>query len=111
MNYKLLSVALAFLYIGIATSCSQPAPDLRYQIEVDKPLQTMEHFGASDAWSMHILGLWPQEKQNQIADWLFSTENRKESACLFGVSMSVQVVPSREKPVRSVLRGCVPNAS
>ena len=73
MNYKLLSVALAFLYIGIATSCSQPAPDLRYQIEVDKPLQTMEHFGASDAWSMHILGLWPQEKQNQIADWLFST--------------------------------------
>ena len=35
----------------------------------------MEHFGASDAWSMHILGLWPQEKQNQIADWLFSTEN------------------------------------
>ena len=59
----------------MAGGCSQPAPDLRYQIEVDKPLQTMEHFGASDAWSMHILGLWPQEKQNQIADWLFSTEN------------------------------------
>ena len=75
MNYKLLSVALAFLYIGMVGGCSQPAPDLRYQIEVDKPLQTMEHFGASDAWSMHILGLWPQEKQNQIADWLFSTEN------------------------------------
>ena len=67
MNYKLLSVALAFLYIGIATSCSQPAPDLRYQIEVDKPLQTMEHFGASDAWSMHILGLWPQEKHSRLA--------------------------------------------
>ena len=57
MNYKLLSVALAFLYIGMVGGCSQPAPDLRYQIEVDKPLQTMEHFGASDAWSMHILGL------------------------------------------------------
>ena len=49
MNYKLLSVALAFLYIGMVGGCSQPAPDLRYQIEVDKPLQTMEHFGASDA--------------------------------------------------------------
>ena len=58
MNYKLLSVALAFLYIGMVGGCSQPAPDLRYQIEVDKPLQTMEHFGASDAWSMHILGLY-----------------------------------------------------
>lgn len=44
MNYKLLSVALAFLYIGMVGGCSQPAPDLRYQIEVDKPLQTMEHF-------------------------------------------------------------------
>ena len=101
MNYKLLSVALAFLYIGMVGGCSQPAPDLRYQIEVDKPLQTMEHFGASDAWSMHILGLWPQEKQNQIADWLFSTENDANG--------KPKVVPSRGKPVRSVLRGCVPN--
>ena len=65
----------AVSYTHLYTHLSQPAPDLRYQIEVDKPLQTMEHFGASDAWSMHILGLWPQEKQNQIADWLFSTEN------------------------------------
>lgn len=115
MNYKLLSVALAFLYIGMVGGCSQPAPDLRYQIEVDKPLQTMEHFGASDAWSMHILGLWAQEKQNQIATGCSAQrtmrmENRKESACLFGVSTLVQVVPSKEKPVRSVLRGCVPNA-
>ena len=31
MNYKLLSVALAFLYIGMTGGCSQPAPDLRYQ--------------------------------------------------------------------------------
>lgn len=75
MKGKVFLAVLGFLYIGMAGGCSQPAPDLRYQIEVDKPLQTMEHFGASDAWSMHILGLWPQEKQNQIADWLFSTEN------------------------------------
>ena len=75
MKSKSLITIIAICCMSIATSCSQPAPDLRYQIEVDKPLQTMEHFGASDAWSMHILGLWPQEKQNQIADWLFSTEN------------------------------------
>ena len=35
----------------------------------------MAYFSASDAWSMQFIGLWPQEKQNQIADWLFSTEN------------------------------------
>lgn len=67
--------AFGFLYMGIVGGCSQPVPDLCYQIEVDKPLQTMDYFGASDAWSMQFIGLWPQEKQNQIADWLFSTEN------------------------------------
>ncbi len=53
-------------------------PVTRYRIETDKACQKMEHFGASDAWSMQYLGLWPQAKQEQIADWLFSTENDKE---------------------------------
>ncbi len=35
----------------------------------------MAYFSASDAWSMQFIGLWPEEKQNQVADWLFSTEN------------------------------------
>ncbi len=35
-------------------------------------LQTMDGFGASDAWSMQTMGLWPEEKQTQAADWLFS---------------------------------------
>ncbi|WP_455584333.1 glycoside hydrolase [Bacteroides sp.] len=47
----------------------------KYRIETAKCHQTMKYFGASDAWTMQYLGLWPQEKQNQIADWLFSTEN------------------------------------
>lgn len=68
-------ISFGFLYMGIVGGCSQPVPDLCYQIEVDKPLQTMDYFGASDAWSMQFIGLWPQEKQNQIADWLFSMEN------------------------------------
>ena len=37
----------------------------------------MDYFGASDCWSMQFIGLWPQEKQNQVADWLFSTENHE----------------------------------
>lgn len=56
-----------------ATLCAQQAA--RFEIVPDRPLQVMEHFSASDAWSMHILGKWPQEKQRQVADWLFSTEN------------------------------------
>ena len=45
-------------------------------IDTKHPQQTIEHFGASDAWSMQNIGLWPEEEaQKQIADWLFSTEN------------------------------------
>lgn len=47
----------------------------RYVVRTDSPEQTMLHFGASDAWSMQFVGLWPDAQQQQIADWLFSTEN------------------------------------
>lgn len=47
----------------------------RYQVNTSQPRQVVEHFGASDAWSMQYIGLWPEEQRNQIADWLFSTEN------------------------------------
>lgn len=50
---------------------------IHYQLETAQPKQTMDYFSASDAWSMQFIGLWPQEKQNQVADWLFSTENDK----------------------------------
>ena len=40
-----------------------------------KPRQTILHFGASDAWSMQDIGLWPDESQQaQVADWLFSLD-------------------------------------
>lgn len=73
----MLLAALGFFSIaGMAGGCSsRPAPDINFQIETDKPCQTMAYFGASDAWSMQFIGLWPQEKQNQVADWLFSTGN------------------------------------
>lgn len=36
--------------------------------------QTIEHFGASDAWSCQFVGQWPDAKRNAIADLLFSRE-------------------------------------
>lgn len=36
--------------------------------------QTIDNFSASDGWSMQFIGLWPDAKQNKMADWLFSTE-------------------------------------
>lgn len=42
-------------------------------INTDNVLQTMDGFGASDAWRCQFIGKnWPEEKKNAIADLLFS---------------------------------------
>ena len=45
------------------------------KINLNQELQTMEGFGASDAWRTQFVGKnWPIEKRNAIADLLFSKE-------------------------------------
>ncbi|MDD3036832.1 glycoside hydrolase family 30 protein [Bacteroides sp.] len=72
MKMRLLVTSIGIWLMNM-TAGAQPA--ISFQIETSKPCQVIEHFGASDAWSMQFIGLWPQEKQDQVADWLFSTEN------------------------------------
>jgi len=44
-------------------------------INMEANLQTMESFGASDAWQCNFIGKnWPSDKKNKIADLLFSKE-------------------------------------
>jgi O-glycosyl hydrolase len=44
-------------------------------VNLDMNLQTMENFGASDAWQSNFIGKnWPVDKKNYIADLLFSRE-------------------------------------
>jgi hypothetical protein len=44
-------------------------------INLEANLQTMESFGASDAWQCNFIGRnWPSDKKNQIADLLFSND-------------------------------------
>mgnify|MGYP000145220445 CR=1 FL=1 len=46
MKGKKILAALGFFSIaGVAGGCSQPAPEIRYQIETDQPCQTMAYFG------------------------------------------------------------------
>ncbi len=37
--------------------------------------QTIDGFGASDAWSFWQIGEWEDSLQTKVADWLFSSEN------------------------------------
>ena len=60
-----------------------------YTIQVDNPRQTIQHFGASDAWSMQSIGTWPEEQeQAKIADWLFSMETDAQGQPL-GIGLSL----------------------
>ncbi len=44
------------------------------EIDYKKPAQTIEGFGASDAWTCQFAGLWPDAEKNKMADLLFSTK-------------------------------------
>lgn len=46
-----------------------------FTVLTGQPRQTIDHFGASDAWSMQAIGTWPDvAEQTRIADWLFSLD-------------------------------------
>lgn len=78
------SLFFSLLFFFAAASWAQT-----FSIDTQHPQQTIEHFGASDAWSMPSIGLWPEEDaQKQIADWLFSTECDKNGQPL-GIGLSL----------------------
>lgn len=90
---KLLLITLGCLF---TTSCAdrQKTEDKttvstvkEYRI-TEQELQTMDGFGASDAWSMQTMGLWQEDKRNQVADWLFSMEN-DENGQPKGIGLSI----------------------
>jgi len=44
--------------------------------DTQKTFQTMHSFGASDCWSMAMIGkYYPESKKKQISEWLFSQES------------------------------------
>ena len=69
---RLLLGAFAFFAGG---GLADAQTGVTHIIRKDSPCQTIRHFGASDAWSMQTIGLWPDTTaQVQIADWLFSLD-------------------------------------
>jgi O-glycosyl hydrolase len=86
MDFQTISVrnnwSLWFLILVSALSaCNKNAPGVQNTkvnntvvIDVNDRKQTIRNFGASDAWTCQFVGLWPDAKRNQVADWLFSME-------------------------------------
>jgi len=69
-SYKLLT-----LFIFALASLSSAAQDNTIEVNIDstKRFQTIDHFGASDCWSMQHIGGWSEPNRSRVADLLFST--------------------------------------
>lgn len=72
---------LFFNCTGCKEETNSPQPTVEDDLEAvmiklnpSQTYQTIEHFGASDAWSIQFVGNWPEDKKNAIADLLFSSE-------------------------------------
>jgi O-glycosyl hydrolase len=59
---------------SIILGCQQRHPENEVTIDINDKKQTIQNFGASDAWGCQFVGLWPDDKRNQAADLLFSKE-------------------------------------
>ena len=67
----------AFRIVLLVSFCRgiQAADKLTIQVDPGTTFQTIDGFGASDAWRCQFVGKnWPLEKRERIADLLFSRE-------------------------------------
>lgn len=63
------------LVVIFMISCNLKAQTLKVEINKNNVFQTIDGFGASDAWRCQFVGQnWPNEKREKIAELLFSKE-------------------------------------
>ncbi|MBN3521785.1 glycoside hydrolase family 30 protein [Algoriphagus lutimaris] len=82
--FVLTSIGCLFLS---KSSFAQGEESVILTINSNNQFQTIDHFGASDAWSIQFVGLWPDGKKNAIADLLFSTKSESGKPKGIGLSM------------------------
>nr|WP_255651148.1 glycoside hydrolase [Cesiribacter sp. SM1] len=79
-------IVLCFLCWGCGLSSEEAGrmPDdmatktVTIRLNPAETYQTIDNFGASDAWACQFVGNWPDDKRNAIADLLFSTDTTAE---------------------------------
>lgn len=71
---SILRIALP-VFMMFAPLTSVDAGTNIYRVNPDITYQSIDGFGASDAWSMRFVGLMPDTLQSKVADLLFSSDN------------------------------------
>lgn len=83
LNNKFIQIALAIFFTGSCqnvkknelTPGTEKAEEVsEFFIDPGSTHQTIDNFGASDAWSCQFVGEWPVEKRKEIAGLLFSKD-------------------------------------
>ncbi|NCD72439.1 glycoside hydrolase family 30 protein [Mucilaginibacter agri] len=75
-----LNIKILLPLLCVANWVYGQSENVRLIINTDKSFQTIEHFGASDAWACQFVGNWPDAKKNAIADLLFSLDTARNGA-------------------------------
>jgi O-glycosyl hydrolase len=70
--HKFTSLLLSAVMLSMA-GCAHAQQTAEFKV-TSHAQQIIDGFGASDAWSMWQIGTWADTLQNQVADWLFSTD-------------------------------------
>lgn len=81
--------AKPWLLIGLLLIIPGISHSQKITLNSQKTFQTMHSFGASDCWSIAMVGKYfPKEKKDKIAEWLFSQElDEKGNPKGIGLSM------------------------
>lgn len=85
-----LKILMSVMVIWLASGCFPSSePGTTVHIDGRNRHQTIEGFGASDAWRVQFVGAnWPREKAERIADLLFSQE-MDENGNPEGIGLSI----------------------
>ena len=74
MKKKVLSILSVFA-MTVVVAMANPKTNVKVSVDPQEKFQTIEFFGAADAWSGNFVGkYWADNSKSKIADYLFSQE-------------------------------------
>lgn len=94
INFIKTILGVTFTFASCASKLDIPEPPVysparTMSIKLSQEQQTIDGFGASDAWRCQMVGkYWPEAKKNAIADMLFSKET-DENGNPKGIGLSI----------------------
>jgi O-glycosyl hydrolase len=96
-------VAALLLFSGAVRAAAEE-PARRVKVDLRRGFQAMDNFGASDCWSMQMLGAWSLENRERVADLLFSREKGIGLSCWrfnLGAGKNLEDIPDPWRTVET----------